>query len=357
MCCGYHLRDHPAYRSRQDPTRGRSRVLHLEGRAVFVILMGFNDLQSFVTRQGDRPARLVQAYADGRLAAKLRRLLVPFCMLWAFSLSGSPVPTSSRGAFRLAIGNQTRIGPFNAVECGEWVTESAHSAKGYARSCSFGDRCLVTSRHYFDATGGFELGTGSWVAGFASQFLSHGAGAVDRGVIMGADSYVGSACRFVPGSSVGDRVLVAMGAVVTTKIPESDALVAGHPAEVKRVPYDWRGRQLAESLGSHWRRTSAMLCWTAGCVAWPRDARREQLAVLWCFASASRATSRRVTGFHSSQARGNTPLCPAARLRADCPDVASAEGRWYSGVSTGICAIVGSTKGWSCGQRPIALRV
>ena len=120
MCCGYHLRDHPAYRSRQDPTRGRSRVLHLEGRAVFVILMGFNGLQSFVTRQGDRPARLVQAYADGRLAAKLRRLLVPFCMLWAFSLSGSPVPTSSRGpsVLRSAIRHESARSTLSSAENG-----------------------------------------------------------------------------------------------------------------------------------------------------------------------------------------------------------------------------------------------
>ncbi len=53
---------------------------------VFMILMGFNGLQSFLKRKGDHPATLVAAYSSGRLAAKLRRLLIPFCMLWLSSL-------------------------------------------------------------------------------------------------------------------------------------------------------------------------------------------------------------------------------------------------------------------------------
>jgi hypothetical protein len=55
--------------------------------AVFMILMGFNGLRSFLGRQGDHYMTVVQTYASARLAAKFRRLLVPFCFLWVFSLA------------------------------------------------------------------------------------------------------------------------------------------------------------------------------------------------------------------------------------------------------------------------------
>lgn len=53
---------------------------------IFIILMGLNGLQSFLRQHGDHQVTLKEAYSSGRLDSKLRRLLVPFCILWAYSL-------------------------------------------------------------------------------------------------------------------------------------------------------------------------------------------------------------------------------------------------------------------------------
>jgi len=53
---------------------------------IFLILMGYNGVRAARRDQVGSLATLSQAYSFGRLARRLRRLLVPFSMLWAFSL-------------------------------------------------------------------------------------------------------------------------------------------------------------------------------------------------------------------------------------------------------------------------------
>lgn len=52
-------------------------------------------------------------------------------------------------------------------------------------------------------------------------------------ITIGEDCWFGAGAMVMPGVSIGDRVVVAAGAVVTRDVP-SDCLVAGAPAEVKR---------------------------------------------------------------------------------------------------------------------------
>jgi len=84
------------------------------------------------------------------------------------------------------------------------------------------------------------LGDGSWIAGVASQFWTHGTGTPDRDISIGKGCYLGSAVRFSPGSSVGDDVLVAMGSVVTKKFKEGRVLIGGVPAKIIKGDLDWR---------------------------------------------------------------------------------------------------------------------
>lgn len=147
------------------------------------------------------------------------------------------------GPMRVEIGEGAAIGHGNLFTCGFWTAGERYRDAGYARSLRIGARALVTSGHYFDLAGAFELGEGSWIAGTGSQFWTHGAGVQDRDVRIGSDCYLASAVRFAPGSAVGDRVLVAMGSVVTRKFERSNLMLGGVPARVLEEDYRWAAGQ------------------------------------------------------------------------------------------------------------------
>ncbi|MYN29094.1 acyltransferase [Duganella levis] len=140
--------------------------------------------------------------------------------------------TTFMGPIRVELGDRTFIGRLNKIECGDSAADPKQAHMQYARAFITGQDSLVNEGHLFDVLGRIQIGDGTWVAGFASQFLTHGAGTMDRDIIIGSHSFLGSAVRFAPGSGVGDRVMVGMGAVVTKRITENDVVVAGLPAKV-----------------------------------------------------------------------------------------------------------------------------
>ena len=147
--------------------------------------------------------------------------------------------TSFLGPIAVRLAANTFIGRFNKIECGEGAAKPNVSHMNYARCFETGEDSLVNEGHLFDVLGRVAIGRGSWIAGFNSQFLTHGASAVDRDIVIGEHCFVGSAVRFAPGSGVDDRVIVGMGSVVTKRIAESDAVVAGVPARfIKRREAD-----------------------------------------------------------------------------------------------------------------------
>ena len=56
---------------------------------------------------------------------------------------------------------------------------------------------------------------------------------IAKEVRIGDDVWIGGNCTILPGVTIGNRVVVAAGAVVTKDIPD-DSLVAGVPAKVIR---------------------------------------------------------------------------------------------------------------------------
>lgn len=143
--------------------------------------------------------------------------------------------TSFIGPISVTLGEGTFIGRWNRFECGDAAADPRQAHMGYARSFETGRNCLINESHLFDILGSITIGDGSWVAGFASQFLTHGAGTMNRDIAIGEKCFLGTAVRFAPGSGVADRVIVGMGAVVTKRLAESDVIVGGLPAKVLRV--------------------------------------------------------------------------------------------------------------------------
>lgn len=140
--------------------------------------------------------------------------------------------TSFMGPIRVELGDKTFIGRFNKIECGDNAADASLAHMQYAREFLTGKDSLVNESHLFDVLGRIQIGNGSWVAGFSSQFLTHGAGTMNRDIVIGDNCFLGSAVRFAPGSGVGNGVMVGMGAVVTKRLPENDVVVAGLPAKV-----------------------------------------------------------------------------------------------------------------------------
>ncbi len=127
------------------------------------------------------------------------------------------------------------MGSHNAFTCGEQPGD-------YARFCRIGCNTLITSGHYLDVIGGFELGDRSWIAGYGTQVWTHGIGVTDREVRIGPDCYIGSAARFAPGARIGSCCLVALGAVVAGKFGDK-LVLGGVPARVLVENHDWRERR------------------------------------------------------------------------------------------------------------------
>lgn len=148
------------------------------------------------------------------------------------------------GPMRIIINKGSRIGHRNCFNCGVWTKDEQFNSANYDRSLYIGMNTLITSDHHFDVVGSFVLGNNTWIAGSCSQFWTHGAGVQDRNIKIGERCYIGSGVLFAPGSSVGDNCIVSLGSVLTKRINDNDAMIAGHPAKVIKENYDWRTKKI-----------------------------------------------------------------------------------------------------------------
>jgi len=136
-----------------------------------------------------------------------------------------------KGPIDVRIGDNSRIGKQNKFTCAWHITQPRFSSMNYTPILDFGINTLVLDEHFFDVYGKITLGDGSWVAGHGSEFWTHGLSAMDRDIHIGEKNYIGSAVRFAPGTSVGSRNIVALGAVVMSKLTCDASLISGVPAK------------------------------------------------------------------------------------------------------------------------------
>jgi len=152
------------------------------------------------------------------------------------------------GPYTLEIDEGTTIGDKNNFVCGEWVLRFKDD--GYGRSCRLGKNTKITSSHFIDVVGGFELDDNSWIGGRQSQFWTHGPNALDRSISIGKDCYIASGVKFAPGTLIGNSNIVGLGSIVTKKFNVENSLIAGNPAKVVKNNYNWQERYLNSPKGS-----------------------------------------------------------------------------------------------------------
>ncbi len=102
-----------------------------------------------------------------------------------------------------------------------------------------GRESALMSRHYLDVSGGLSIGEFTSVAGVRSTVITHGIDTeqnVQRphAVAIGDRCLVGSNVVLVPGVTVPDGCLVAMGSVLKGELPLAGHLYAGNPATARR---------------------------------------------------------------------------------------------------------------------------
>lgn len=132
-----------------------------------------------------------------------------------------------KGDFALTAGPDLFVGDFNVIIC-PWGLGA--KGRGYAGRIDFGAGCLVNDWHYLDVHGTITIGDGSWLAGRASQFYTHGVSVTDRDITIGPGCFVGSGVRFAPGSGIGRRNIVGIGSVVLGRLEADESLISGFPA-------------------------------------------------------------------------------------------------------------------------------
>jgi carbonic anhydrase/acetyltransferase-like protein (isoleucine patch superfamily) len=102
-----------------------------------------------------------------------------------------------------------------------------------------GRHAALMSRHYLDVSGGVSIGAFTSIAGVRSTFITHGVDVTTNTqrphpIVIGERCLISSNIVFVPGCSIPDRCLVAMGSVVKGDLPLAGHLYAGSPATAKR---------------------------------------------------------------------------------------------------------------------------
>lgn len=128
----------------------------------------------------------------------------------------------------------------------------------YARRCgvTVGSGCRILSKNFGTEPFLITIGDRVTVSGYVT-FVNHdGSGWLMRDargrrftyrqIVIGNDVFIGSGTILMPGVSIGDRVVVGAGSVVTRSIP-SGMVVAGNPARKissydefeQRVLTDW----------------------------------------------------------------------------------------------------------------------
>lgn len=142
-----------------------------------------------------------------------------------------------RGLTRLTLGKRAEIGQLNWISAADFLVRQSDSPS--AGTLTLGPNASLTNRHYLDASGGILIGDYATVAGVRSVFMTHGIDVEENcletaPIEIGEYAMVGGSCRFVMGSQVPPRSVVAMGSTVIRGLEAVERLYAGTPARSKK---------------------------------------------------------------------------------------------------------------------------
>lgn len=160
-------------------------------------------------------------------------------------------------AEKVELGDNVRIGHLNFSNCAStisvgpgtiilnnnMISGGAYAEPGWVNTLQIGEKCVVTSKHFFDVGGGISIGNHTTIAGRDSQLWSHTIkfqqgkhSLTPLPLSIGSRAYLGARCT-VLFCTIPDDCLVGAASVVNKSIaPSQDVqVVAGNPATVRRT--------------------------------------------------------------------------------------------------------------------------
>ncbi len=181
--------------------------------------------------------------------------------------------TMVRRLRHLRLESGARIGNFNIISSAEAF--ECMPDDGLRGRLTLGAEAAVTNRHYIDCSGGVKIDSFTTIAGCRSTILTHQIDLeqnrqVLAPVVIGERCFLSSNVSIAPGATVGERIVVGMGALVRGNLDLSGHLYGGVPARslglARNRGYASRSRGPVDVCGSHgtvelsahpWRRGSA----------------------------------------------------------------------------------------------------
>lgn len=134
-----------------------------------------------------------------------------------------------KGPMSLILGNSAAIGNNNSIYRGSYPITMGHAA------LTLGEMAIITTRHCFDVTKSISIGDFSTIAGFSTQFWTHGFYHADEGaeriridgcIHIGKNVSLGSRCLINPGVTIADKVNVGGNACVSKSLLEPGMYVS-----------------------------------------------------------------------------------------------------------------------------------
>ncbi|MFJ7975823.1 sugar O-acetyltransferase [Peribacillus sp. NPDC096379] len=108
----------------------------------------------------------------------------------------------------------------------------------FGKNITIGKNVFFNTGCSFQDRGGIRIGDGSMIGmNVTIATLNHGLSVETRNttypspVVIGENVWIGSSATILPGVTIGDKSVVAAGAVVTKDVPEN-TIVAGVPAKI-----------------------------------------------------------------------------------------------------------------------------
>lgn len=137
-------------------------------------------------------------------------------------------------------------GAYSVIGRSNWITghpvDGAHFSHRAGRDPSFnlGDHAALTKSHLVDCTDRVEIGAFTTVAGYQSQFITHGIDLIEsrqdcQPIRIGAYCLVGSRVTVIGGAVLPDRSQLAAASLLNKPHTAPLTLYAGQPAVAKRA--------------------------------------------------------------------------------------------------------------------------
>ncbi len=104
---------------------------------------------------------------------------------------------------------------------------------------------VVLSKEVMLLTHDFSVRTGLMALG--EDFEAHKDDHVEKEIRIGNNVFVGARAFLLPGTKIGDNVIIGAGAVVRGEIP-SDSIVVGNPAKVVGSLTEWAKRHKDDAI-------------------------------------------------------------------------------------------------------------